>query len=204
MKKVDLMKDLKELYTASDKIEEVTAERGVFLCVDGQGDPDGDTFKSAVESLRKLTYAVRTQVKKAGKIDFKMSRPECRWMSDPGESSRSEWSWCVMVRVPDEVTQADLKEAREAVHGKEGLDAAAVRRVSWREGRALQVMHVGPYDQVGDVYAKLGAEAERLGYRVRGPGHEIYVNDPSRVEKEKLKTIVRLPIAWPRPDYARG
>ena len=79
-----------------------------------------------------------------------------------------------------------------------------MERVAWREGRALQVMHVGPYDQVGPTYAMLGEHAAELGYRVKQGGHEIYISDPRRVAADKLKTIVRLPISHPRPSYARG
>ncbi|KPK67152.1 hypothetical protein AMJ71_07725 [candidate division TA06 bacterium SM1_40] len=204
MEKADLTKSLKDLYRAGHEIEEVIAERGVFFCVDGRGDPGGDVFQRAVEQLKQVAYTVRARLKKAGRLQFRISKLECRWMCDPGETPREKWLWRVLVRVPEEVTQNDLREARTILRDKKGLDVSAVKRVSWREGRALQVMHVGPYGQVSKVYADLRAEAETLGYRVKGPGHEIYINDPRRVEPVKLKTIVRLPIAWPRPDYARG
>ena len=45
----------------------------------------------------------------------------------------------MLARVPDDVAGKDL-------------DISAVRRIRWKEGRALQVMHVGPYEQVGGAY----------------------------------------------------
>jgi hypothetical protein len=89
------------------------------------------------------------------------------------------------------VTLAQLKGAKQALRDK-GQDADAVQRVAWKEGRALQTMHVGPYDQVHVTYARLGQRAEELGLDPVGPGHEIYVSDPRRVPPERCKTIVRL------------
>lgn len=203
MEKVELTKSLRELYTATRKVKEVIAERGVFLCVDGKGDPGGEAFQQAVDPLYAVAYAIRNRLKKT-RLDFKISRLECRWMCDPKETPRSEWTWRVMMRIPDAVTQNDLKEARRALLEKRGVKGKAVKRVSWREGRALQIIYVGPYHQVKQAYTKLHAQADVLGYRVKGPGHEIYLNKPRKVAASKLKTIVRLPIAWPRPDYARG
>jgi hypothetical protein len=36
---------------------------------------------------------------------------------------------------------------------------------------------------------------ERNGLTLRGPHHEIYLSDPRRVAPEKLRTILRLPVA---------
>jgi hypothetical protein len=55
-------------------------------------------------------------------------------------------------------------------------------------------MHVGPYDQVGATYRKLGEWAEENGLQPTNPGHEIYISDPRRTAPEKLKTIVRMPV----------
>ncbi len=204
MEKVELTRNLRELYTATGKVKEVIAERGTFLCLDDVGDPGGETCARMVEQLFSVAYAVRRRLKKAGRLDFRVSRLEFRWMCDPKETPRSEWVWRVMVRVPDAVTKADLKAAERTAPDTKGPDIPRVKRVSWREGRALQVLHVGPREQAGPAYAKLRERADALGYRVRGQGHEVYLNTPARVPPDKLKTIVRLPIAWPRPEYTRG
>ena len=59
---------------------------------------------------------------------------------------------------------------------------------------AVQVLHVGPYDQVVQTYRQLHAYAAEHGLAVAGPAREIYLSDPRRVPPEKLKTIVRLPV----------
>jgi hypothetical protein len=55
-------------------------------------------------------------------------------------------------------------------------------------------LHVGPYEKLGETYERLCAHAEELGYKIKQPGHEIYLSDPRRVEPERLKTILRHPV----------
>lgn len=205
MKTIDLRKDLKDLYTATSKVKEVIAERGTFLCVDGEGEPGGEAYTTAIGALFAVAYTTKFTLKKAGVVDFKVPPPECLWLfDDPKSTPRSRWPWRLMIRVPDEITAAHLKEVRKGLKEKKGLDASGVRRRSWRPGRALQVMHVGPYDKLEESYAKLSARAGEIGATPKVGCHEVYLSDPRRAAPERLKTIVRMPIALPRPPYARG
>jgi hypothetical protein len=203
MKTVDLTKELKPLYTATRKIEEVVAERSVFLAVDGHGEPGGEAFQGAIGSIFATAYTLKFALKKEGRLDFKIPKLETLWLSDPATVKRSDWKWRALLRIPDEVTGSDLKTVRRLLADK-GHDVSGVRRVSWREGRALQVMHVGPYEKLGDTYRSVFGEAENRGYRVKGSCHEVYLSDPRRTAPENLKTIVRVPISHPRPRQARG
>ena len=205
MKSIDFRKSLRELYNATSKVKEVIAERGAFLCVEGKGKPGGGAYVNAIGVLFAAAYTIKFTLKKVGVLDFKVPPPECVWLiDDPKKTPMSEWQWQLMIRIPDEVTSAHLKDARKALKERKGLDASIVRRRSWRPGRALQVMHVGPYDKVEEAYAKLQARADELGIKPKRGCHEVYLSDPRRVAPEKLKTIVRMPIALPRPPYARG
>jgi hypothetical protein len=204
MKTIDMAKRLKTLYTAGRQLEEIVGERGVFLCVDGSGDPLGEASDAAIKQLHTMVRTIGRLLKEAGRMDFKSSRLEFRWMSDPRKTPKEEWGWRFMIRVPDEVTQADLKKARKVLRNRGRLSKWTVKRVCWREGRALQVMHIGPDEATADVYDKLGEKADEFGYRVRGPGHEIFISNRKNTDPGKRKKIVRLPISRPRPDYARG
>jgi hypothetical protein len=57
------------------------------------------------------------------------------------------------------------------------------------------MLHVGPYEREGDTVAVMGAFAGQHGLKFAGPHHEIYISDPRRMAPEKLKTILRLPVA---------
>ena len=204
MKKTDFSKELKELYTARRKVEEVTAERGLFLAVDDTGAPGGEAFVRAVEQLYGLAYTAKFELKLSGVLDFAVSKLECVYLvNDPIHMPMDEWDWRVLIRIPEEVTQAHLNSARKTLMARKGVDTSSVKRVTWREGRAVQMLHVGPYENLGETYKTLCEAAAGLGYRVKGPGHEIYLSDPRRSAPEKLRTIVRLPISHPRPAYAR-
>ena len=59
----------------------------------------------------------------------------------------------------------------------------------------VQMLHVGPYDEEPRTVAQMRAFAEAEGLAFRGRHHEIYLSDPRRVEPERLKTILRMPVA---------
>jgi hypothetical protein len=192
MDAIDFSKTLKGLYSARRKVEEISADTGTFLAVEAQGRPGGEEFQRAVEALYGVAYTLKFACKAEGSLDFKVNKLECLYLSDPCKTAMDDWQWRLLVRIPDEVTAAQVAATKKALREKKGLDAAVVKRIRWKEGRSLQAMHVGPYDAVGETYKQLGRYAQEHGLEVHGPGHEIYISDPRRTAPEKLKTIVRL------------
>jgi len=194
--KIDFSKTHKDLYSATQKIKEVNPGRGTFLSVVGQGAPGGPAFQSAVEKLYTLVYTAKFGVAKAKGFDFKVSNLECLYdIPDPARTPKDEWKWQFLVRIPEQLSEKDLQQAREAVQKRKELDTSAVKRIPFEEGRCLQTLHLGPYDQVGGTYDALLKHASENGLVPSGAAaHEIYLNDPHRVPPEKIKTIVRLPV----------
>ena len=79
---------------------------------------------------------------------------------------------------------------------RKSLDAIGrVRLERFAEGRAAQILHIGPYAAEGPTIRRLHAFIAGQGYRRAGKHHEIYLSDPRRAAPEKLKTIVRQPVA---------
>lgn len=194
MRKIDFAKTHKDLYTATQKIKEITAEKATFLSIKGKGEPGGAAFQEAIQKMFTLAYTAKFTLLFAGKINFGVSKLECLWREDPDKLPPAEWPWQLLIRIPDRVTESDLKKVRKEILEKKQLDTSAVQRWTWKEGRCLQVMHVGPYNAVGRVYKQLASYAESLKLKTTCPGHEIYISDPRRVAPEKLKTIVRMPV----------
>ncbi len=193
--KIDFTRTHKDLYTASSKIKEVSAEKAAFLSVEGLGEPGGTAFQAAIQQMYSLAYTTKFMLKNAGTLDFGVSRLECLWHGcDFQNVPKSEWHWQILIRIPEAITEQDLKRAREEVLKKRRIDTSAVKRFTWVEGNCIQVMHIGPYDQVGKTYGALDEFAKSKGWATEGPAHEIYISDPGRVPPEKLKTIVRLSI----------
>jgi hypothetical protein len=70
-----------------------------------------------------------------------------------------------------------------------------VRFASYAEGRSVQVLHVGSYDDEAPVLAALHREyLPEHGLTFNGRHHEIYLSDPRRTAPEKLRTILRQPV----------
>lgn len=63
-------------------------------------------------------------------------------------------------------------------------------------GRYARYSHLGPYEQLGDVWARfMGEWLPNSGYRMgEGTTYEIYMNDPSRVAAEEIQTDLFIPI----------
>ena len=64
-------------------------------------------------------------------------------------------------------------------------------------GRYARAVHVGPYEELGDAWARfMGEWLPASGYRL-GPGasYEIYRNDPTKVAKEDLRTDMYIALA---------
>jgi AraC family transcriptional regulator len=64
-------------------------------------------------------------------------------------------------------------------------------------GRYASTVHVGPYEQLGDAWARfMGEWLPASGHRL-GPGasYEVYENDPRQVPKEQLRTEMLIPIS---------
>jgi hypothetical protein len=194
MNVIDFSKELKGLYTAKRTVQEVLAGAGAFLAVEGQGKPGGDAFQQAFQQLFPVVYTLKFALREAKSLDFKVGKPECLYLSPPHETPIDQWQWRLLIRIPDEYSPQDVSAVKRAVREKKGLDVAAVKRVRWKEGRAVQVLHVGPYDEVAPAYEQLAAFAREQGLAVAGPAHEIYLNDPRRAAPEKLKTILRLAV----------
>jgi len=194
METIDLKKLYRDLYRAKEVPEEVIASEGTFLAADGRGEPGGDSYQRTIEALYGVAYTMKFSLKGAGVLDFKVPHLECLWYSDPNDTPLSEWEWRLLIRVPDRVSAAHLTDAQQRLHEKKGTDASVVRRLTWEEGRAIQVLHIGPYDRVTTSYGKVWEYAREHGLEVEGIGHEVYLSDPRRTAPEKLKTIVRMPV----------
>ncbi len=201
MEKVNLKKELKQLYSASAKeVAIVDVPEMKFLVVDGRGDPNtAQEFKDAVEVLYSASYALKFMIKKKKEIDYGVMPLEGLWWTDDMNQFSMEnkdiWKWTVMIMQPKYVTEELVGEALEQARKKKDLPLlSSVRYESFHEGLSAQIMHVGPYSAEGPTIEILHNFIEGNGYALKGKHHEIYLSDPRRSAPEKMKTIIRQPI----------
>lgn len=199
--KVDLKRELHELYTARRDPRVVDVPELAFLMIDGHGDPNtAAAYREAVETLYAVAYTAKFIVKRApGGVDFGVMPLEGLWWTDDmstfSTDHKSDWDWTMMIAQPGHVTAEVVEEARAKAAKKKAL--AAIDRLRFErftEGLAAQIMHIGPYAAEGPTIERLHAFISENGYTLTGKHHEIYLSDPRRAAPEKLKTIVRQPV----------
>jgi len=200
MKKLDLKKELKHLYSPSPKEPVLVDVPDMnFLMIDGQGDPNtSQEYQDALGALYAVSYTVKFMSKKEG-TDYTVMALEGLWWMEGAErfslDSKGEWKWTSMMMQPDVVTKEMVERAIEEVGRKKNPPALPkLRFESFHEGLSAQIMHIGPYSEEGPTIKKLHGFIEEQGHKLRGKHHEIYLSDPRRAAPEKLRTVLRQPV----------
>jgi hypothetical protein len=200
---VDLRRELAAVYSAGRAPAFVDVPELSFLMIDGHGDPNSaSAYAAAVQALYSLAYPIRFALKRRpDAVDAPVMPLEGQWwtpdMTTFSTDAKSEWSWTLMIAVPEQVTDAVVEDARDAAVRKHpGAPVDRVRLARFAEGRCAQVLHVGPYSAEGPTVTALHAFIAANGCTLTGRHHEIYLGDPRRAAPEKLRTILRQPVAW--------
>jgi len=203
VKKADYKKELKQLYLPSSKeVSVVEVPKQQFIVIDGQGDPNtSKEFQEAVEALFSLSYTLKFIVKKgkAG-IDYGVMPLEGLWWSDDmtkfNVENKSDWKWTLMIMQPEFVTHELFDVALQQVQKKRTLNALSKLRLkTFTEGKAAQILHVGPFSDEGPSIDKIHSYIQINGYKASGKHHEIYLSDITKTAPNKLKTIIRQPVS---------
>ncbi len=201
MDKVDLKKELKHLYTApTGRAVDLDVPPMNYLMIDGRGDPSSSReYRHAVEALFSVSYGLKFSVKKSGGPDYSVMPLEGLWWTEGSEpftpSSRNNWLWTALIAQPPAVTAPLLASVRDQVSKKKSLPALPLLRFEpLREGKAVQILHLGPYHAEAATIERLHLHIRERGYSHSGKHHEIYLNAPDRTAPEKLKTIIRQPV----------
>ncbi|MDO5512993.1 GyrI-like domain-containing protein [Corynebacterium sp.] len=186
---IDLKKDLPGLYRPSGReFVEVVVPPMRYLSVSGHGDPNtSPLYRAALEQLYPAAYAVRKRFRaRTGEVFVVGPLEGLWWADDPADfvaRRKDNWRWQMLIPLPAQVVESDLAGV--------DVDVALID-----EGRCLQIMHTGPYDDEGPTLARLHAEVmPRLGVTFNGPHHEIYLGDPRRSAPERLRTDCVSPCA---------
>lgn len=166
----------------------------------GEGDPStSQAYKNAIAALFAVSYAVKFMVKKGSTgVDYGVMPLEGLWWTEGSEpfrlDQRDTWKWAAMIMQPEFVTAPLVRGAQEQVLKKKGLpDVDQLEFQAFQEGRAAQILHIGPYSEEGPTLEKLHTFIAEQGGTPHGKHHEIYLSDPGKTAPEKLKTIVRQP-----------
>ncbi|MBL0886864.1 GyrI-like domain-containing protein [Myceligenerans indicum] len=201
MAKYDVKTAYKTLYAPSARnFTEVDVPRFRYVAVDGKGDPNtSESYARAVEALYGVSYTLKFAGKADGR-DHVVGPLEALWRADDPSvflsRDKDAWEWTVMIWQPDWVDDAALgRAAGDTARKKPNPALAAVRLIRPHEGRSVQILHIGSYDDETPTLARLHDEyMPAHGLTFNGDHHEIYLGDPRRVAPEKLRTVLRQPV----------
>ncbi len=200
MKKLDYKKEYAKYYKVSSKIVEYVEVQDMnFLMIDGTGDPGALNYKEAVEALFALSYTLKFMIKKSEiQIDYGVMPLESLWwvddMSKFSIDKKEDWIWTAMIMQPEIVTKSLVESAIEQVKIKKNPKALSkIKFRGYQEGKAAQIMHVGPFSEEGPAVQKIHDFISDNNGKLKGKHHEIYLSDIRRAAPEKWKTIIRQP-----------
>jgi len=201
--KADLKKSLDAYQAKRGQFRLVDVPDMQYLMIDGHGDPNtSPAFTAAVEALYPVAYTLKFASKHPLGRDFVVMPLEGQWWAGDMDSftaarDKSRWDWTLMIMQPDWIDESMFAAAVEQVRAKSRPDRLDdIRLESLSEGRSVQTLHVGTFDDEADVLARMHDEfIPGNGLRMVGKHHEIYLSDLRRVAPEKQRTILRQPVA---------
>lgn len=176
-----------------------------FITLGGEGSPDNQLFSDVVGTLYSLSYGVKMLPKKMttqpkGYFDYTVYPLEGIWdINDEakkvfdGTVKKEDFVYQMMIRQPDFLENDFYLEVFDTVKNKKAnplLEQVQFNTIS--EGKCIQMLHLGPYENEPDSFAQMEAFAADQGLeRVSKLHREIYLSDARKVAPEKLKTVLR-------------
>lgn len=204
----DFKKEYKEFYMPKNKPSIVDIPKMNYIAVRGKGDPndiDGD-YKKSIGLLYGIAFTIKMSYKGTHKIEefFEYVVPplEGFWWQEGTKgidySRKDDMEFISVIRLPDFVTKEDFNWAIEEATKKKGIDYSKVEFLTYNEGKCVQCMHIGSYDDepatvalMHDYMTENGYELDITDTRLH---HEIYLSDPRKCAADRLRTVIRHPI----------
>lgn len=198
--KFEWKKQEKEIYGAAAAPCAVNVPPQRYITVSGVGNPNQKTFSEKVAALFSVAYKIkmtyRTFAEKDQEIDDYSVYPlEGIWSraSEKGDLVKKDLQYTIMIRQPDFITEEMFHNALEAVKRKKpDTYLADISFETIHDGKCVQILHKGAFDDEPASFEVMNRYCLEQGYRRIGKEHrEIYLNNASRTEKSRLKTILR-------------
>ncbi len=195
----------KNLYGAKPIPALITVPRQSYIMIDGKGNPNHEDFSNRVAALYSLAYAIKMGYKAAATKgdtildihDFAVYPLEGVWQQKQNdELVKEELEYTLMIRQPDFITESMVYAALEIVKKKKTNPLYEnIRFDTIQDGKCIEILHIGAFDDEPASFEKMMQFAEENGLKRDKRCHrEIYLNSANRVEKSKLKTILRFSV----------
>lgn len=202
MQKTDPKKELESYKAKSGRFSVVDVPTLRYLMIDGANGPDSDEFRDAIQALYPVAYKLKFASKRLLGKDYVVPPLEGLWWAEDmsvftSNYDKSQWLWTAMILTPEWITAAmfhdALSDAADKVH-QESLGKLRLEELA--EGKCVQTLHIGSFADEAPVLRKMHEQfIPDNGLTLRGKHHEIYFSDFRKTPAEKLRTILRQPVA---------
>jgi hypothetical protein len=199
--KYEWKKQEKELYLPKSEPQIITVPKQKFFAINGKGNPNEADFSERIGVLYSLAYAVRMMPKSGftpeGYFEYTVYPLEGLWESD-NAADKSSYSYTIMIKQPEFVTDEVAVKAIENTKKKKPhqfLSEAFFCEIE--DGLSVQMMHIGDYDNEPTSFAEMKKFTENSALvRSTDKHREIYLSDASKVERGKLRTVLRYCVTY--------
>lgn len=195
----------KSIYIPKSKPEVIDIPGYKFIVLSGAGNPNSEPFAECIGALYSMAYAIKMNLKKEldkpkDYTDWTVYPLEGVWditeearKNFTGRINKDDLVFDLMIRQPDFVTEHFFNKMLELTKKKkpnELLDKIQFKSI--KEGRCIQMMHIGSYDDEPASFQMMEEFADSQNLNRKSKIHrEIYLSDFRKVAKEKLKTVLR-------------
>ncbi|MCL1045334.1 GyrI-like domain-containing protein [Shewanella electrodiphila] len=206
--KYEWRKKEKALYLPKNQPEIIDVPDVNFITIQGEGSPADSIFTDYIGALYSLAYTIKMLPKKMenqpqGYFDFTVYPLEGVWdINDTAKANfngvinKADLVYKLMIRQPHFVTEGFFSEMLAiAKTNKKNplLDQVCFETIS--EGRCVQMLHLGPFEDEPVSFEIMEAFTKSEGLsRVSKVHREIYLSDTRKVEPKKLKTVLRFQV----------
>ncbi|MCG8475963.1 MAG: GyrI-like domain-containing protein [Cytophagales bacterium] len=194
----------KTVYLPKSKPEVIDLPAFKFFTIEGEGNPNGENFTDYIQVLYSVSYAVKMNLKKGeeppGYVDYTVYPLEGVWdindeakVTFDGTINKDDLVFKLMIRQPDFVDESFAQQMIELTKKKKPHDLLdKVKFETIEEGKCVQMLHLGSYDDEPESFRQMKEFALNEGLKRKSMTHrEIYLTDTRRTPVEKLKTVLR-------------
>ena len=200
-------KSEKQFYVPACRPSLITVPEFKFFTIEGEGNPNDAFFADYIGVLYALSYGVKMSPRKGmapeGYFDYTIYPLEGVW--DLNEEGRKTYNgtfnkdhlvFKLAIRQPDFVEEAFAwKILEETKKNKPHELLAKVNFERITEGKCIQMLHLGSYNDEPETFRIMEEAAARMGVVRKVKTHrEIYLSDARRVSAEKLRTVLRFEV----------
>ena len=198
--KLEWKKQEKEFYGVKTKPCVMDIPPWKYIVLSGHGNPNDEIFSQKVAALFSMAYKIKRAYKALAEnnseiTDYTVYPLEGIWSmaSEKKCLVKEELQYRIMIRQPDFITREKFDHALAVV--KAGKNIPYLTDISFEtlcDGRCVQVLHKGSFDNEPASFETMDRYCMEHGYKRMGKEHrEIYLNHANRTKKANLKTILR-------------